>query len=355
MATPTIYLYGKIGYDISGKDISDRIQAYEQAGCKTLDVRIISPGGKMEDGFQIYNSIINSKMEITTYNDWMAASIAGVILLAGDKIKCTSNSMFMLHNPYILSGGGGDGDGDFIELCKQSLITTFVERTGNSADIISEMLNRTTWLNAKEMSDSKFVDEIYNNIRITKNIEVENYENIELVNSALEKIIYNNNMEDNKIQELENKIVEQKNNETKMNSEKEVLEKQIEAMKKENEKLVISIVENAYETRTIDASIKETLINIGKNDISILNVALAVFPSKKAVEAKPFVDVTAPIVNNAVDADKAKWSYTEWMDKDLEGLENLHKLNPDAVKELYNKSFKHIKILTEDGKVTNRK
>jgi ATP-dependent protease ClpP protease subunit len=101
----TIYIYGVIGgFDwdtYSYINTSNKfVQEFNELE-KTADiihVHINSPGGSIYDGMPIYNVLNNSKKTIYTYVDGLAASMASLIALAGDKVFGYRNSMFMVHN-----------------------------------------------------------------------------------------------------------------------------------------------------------------------------------------------------------------------------------------------------------------
>jgi ATP-dependent protease ClpP protease subunit len=62
-----------------------------------INIRINSPGGDMKHGNAIINAIRNSKAEIHTYNDGLAASMAADIWMAAPHRHMATNALLMIH------------------------------------------------------------------------------------------------------------------------------------------------------------------------------------------------------------------------------------------------------------------
>ena len=66
---------------------------------KDLNIHINSGGGSVFAGITIYNMLKNHSGFKTVYIDGLAASIASVIALAGDKVVMRTGSSLMIHKP----------------------------------------------------------------------------------------------------------------------------------------------------------------------------------------------------------------------------------------------------------------
>lgn len=156
-----ILIYDEIGYwDINAKDLARDLK--DIGNVSNIDVRINSPGGSVFDGTAIYNLLKNHNAEVTVYIDGLAASIASVIAMAGDKIVMAENALMMIHNPW--SGVWGEADdmrkeAEVLDKIKDSIIATYVSRTGKTADELSAMMDEETWLDATEAVELGFADE----------------------------------------------------------------------------------------------------------------------------------------------------------------------------------------------------
>lgn len=130
-----------------------------------INIHINSPGGSLYHAFPIFNAIRNSKKEIHTYNDGLAASAGGLLLLAGKKVHTAKNGILMIHNAMAWAYGNSD---DFRETMKTLdtydgiIAKLFAERTGMSEEAVKEKyLNyKDHWLDAEEALEAGFIDEI---------------------------------------------------------------------------------------------------------------------------------------------------------------------------------------------------
>src|SRR5690606_3727010 len=82
---------------------------------KDLNIYINSGGGSVFAGMAIYNMLKRHEGFKTVYVDGLAASIASIIALAGDKVVIPSNAYFMIHKPW--SWGMGDAN-DFRQIAE---------------------------------------------------------------------------------------------------------------------------------------------------------------------------------------------------------------------------------------------
>ena len=82
-----IYIYDPIGG--WGDDVikaKQFILDLKKITAKVIHLHINSPGGDIFDGNAIYNALINSGKTIYTYIEGLAASMASVVALAGEKV-----------------------------------------------------------------------------------------------------------------------------------------------------------------------------------------------------------------------------------------------------------------------------
>jgi len=168
----TIYIYGVIGgldWDTyeeinTAAKFTDEFREIEK-DADTIHVRINSPGGYVFEGLAIYNVLFASEKKIITYNDGLCASMAAVILLAGDEIHAFSNSLLMVHN----SSSGFYGNKKEVEeqlkaseKIDKALGTAIELRLGISAEEVAEKyLNyKDNWFTAEEALVANFYDQI---------------------------------------------------------------------------------------------------------------------------------------------------------------------------------------------------
>ena len=161
-----IWIYEEIGEDFwSGSGITAKSFQKElsEIKAKQIDLHINSPGGLVFDGITIYNLLKQHPASVTTYIDGLAASIASVIALAGDKVVMAENALFMIHKASGMVIGTSDDMRDFAEKLDKvngSIATTYTSKTKKDESEISAMMAAETWLTADEALDFGFVDEI---------------------------------------------------------------------------------------------------------------------------------------------------------------------------------------------------
>ena len=158
---PILLIDKHIGFDsedgqgIDGSLFAQELLSLDGLGKKVIKVWINSPGGVVTDGYSIFNAILKTKTKVDTYCTGCAASIAGVIFLAGRNRIMSDYSWLMYHLPF-------GGDDKSLNLITDSLIRMVCSRTGKSEDFIKKMLTRETFILADEAYDMGFCTEVEN-------------------------------------------------------------------------------------------------------------------------------------------------------------------------------------------------
>lgn len=127
-----------------------------------VTVRINSPGGDVSAGVAIYNYLNEHDGDVTVKVDGIAASIASLISMAGDKIIMLPGSMMMVHNPWTFAAGNADDMEQVVEMLKktgESMVPIYVARTGQSEEKVKELLKAETWMTAEDAVELGFADE----------------------------------------------------------------------------------------------------------------------------------------------------------------------------------------------------
>lgn len=158
-----IWLYEDIGEGwfggISAKKFADELKA--AGDVKDIYVRINSVGGNVFDGIAMYNSLKRHQAHISVSIDGIAASIASVIAMAGDKIDMAENASMMIHDPWTLAFGSAPDlrkQADELDKIRDNIATTYQAKSSLDADRISGMMAEETWMTASEALDFGFVD-----------------------------------------------------------------------------------------------------------------------------------------------------------------------------------------------------
>lgn len=137
----------------------------------TLNVYINSPGGDVFEGNAIYNMLKRHKAEIIVHVDGLAASIASIIAMAGDKINMPANTMMMIHNAWTYAAGNAKDLRDIadnLDKVNTSLRQAYLNKAGYKLDeeTLIQLMDNETWLTAQECFDYGLCDEVENDVQI---------------------------------------------------------------------------------------------------------------------------------------------------------------------------------------------
>ncbi|EHW9963248.1 Clp protease ClpP [Escherichia coli] len=168
-----IFIYEEIGgFGVTAKQFAEDLKALGDVS--HINLRIHSPGGDVFEGIAIYNLIRNHPADITVYIDGVAASMASVVAMAGDRVVMPENAMMMIHKPWGISGGNAGDMRDYADLLDKVetvLIPAYARKTGKSAQEITAMLEDETWMDGKECLKHGFADELLPSVRAMARIE----------------------------------------------------------------------------------------------------------------------------------------------------------------------------------------
>ena len=142
--------------DKAPKDVQEFLDQLE--GITKINVHINSGGGSVFGGIAIYNILKRYDAEIIVYVEGLAASIASVIAMAGDKIIIPANAMMMIHKPSSTTWGNADDMrkmADVLDGCQKVILNTYMQhvKEGISEDDINDLMNAETWKNGKEWEE----------------------------------------------------------------------------------------------------------------------------------------------------------------------------------------------------------
>jgi ATP-dependent protease ClpP protease subunit len=154
-------------YGINGRSFLKDLKAIGQVS--VLNVHINSPGGDVFEGNTIYNLLKNHPATVNVYVTGLAASIASVIAMAGDKIIMPKNAMMMIHDPAMMAFGTADDmrkNAGTLDKVKQTLVAAYQTKTGLNEAEIKTIMTDETWFTADEAVAMKFADEVADEVKI---------------------------------------------------------------------------------------------------------------------------------------------------------------------------------------------
>lgn len=132
---------------------------------KDISLYINSPGGHVTSGLAIYDTMLHIRPKISTVCVGQAASMATLILAAGEKGKryALPNSRMMVHQP----SGGYQGTATDIEIqwkematLKTLLVNLYSQHTGQGAAKVEAALDRDKYLSPSEALTFGLVDHV---------------------------------------------------------------------------------------------------------------------------------------------------------------------------------------------------
>jgi ATP-dependent Clp endopeptidase proteolytic subunit ClpP len=158
---PALYIYDEIGYfGQTAKGLADDLRALDAS---ELDVHINSPGGDIFDGLAIYQALKDHKASVTIRIDGLAASIASVIAMAGDKVVMAPKSSLMIHDGWTMAVGSAKDmrkTADLLDKQSDIIASVYADKTGQPAAFWREIMGDDTWYNAEEALAAGLIDEI---------------------------------------------------------------------------------------------------------------------------------------------------------------------------------------------------
>ncbi|MEM7695649.1 MAG: ATP-dependent Clp protease proteolytic subunit [Pseudomonadota bacterium] len=149
-----VMIVGPITMDLA-RDVCQRLFALAHVSDDPITVVVSSPGGHVESGDMIHDTIGLIKPDVNMVGMGWVASAGALIYIAVPKERrfCTPNTRFLLHQP---SGGGG-GMATDIEIqareilkMRERLNILFAAATGQPAERIEEDTDRDYWMSADE-------------------------------------------------------------------------------------------------------------------------------------------------------------------------------------------------------------
>lgn len=132
---------------------------------KDISLYINSPGGSVYAGLGIYDTMQYIQSDVSTICTGMAASMAAVLLVAGEKGKrhALKHSRVMIHQPM----GGIQGQASDIEITsreiiklKKELYTIISNHSGQPYDKVYADSDRDYWMTSDEALEYGMIDNI---------------------------------------------------------------------------------------------------------------------------------------------------------------------------------------------------
>ena len=160
-----IFLVGPIEDHMANLVVAQLLYLESENPDKDIHLYINSPGGAVNAGLAIYDTMEFIKPDISTVCIGQAASMGAVLLAGGAKDKrfCLPHVRIMIHQPL----GGYQGQATDIEIhakeilrVREELNTILARHTGQSFEKIQEDTERDNFMNGEEAKEYGLIDEV---------------------------------------------------------------------------------------------------------------------------------------------------------------------------------------------------
>jgi len=160
-----IFLSGSIDDITANSVIAQLLFLEKEDNTKDIQMYINSPGGHVQSGMAIVDTMNHIKCDVSTIAVGWAASMGAIILTCGKKGKryALKNAEIMLHQPI----GGAEGQASDIEITAKHIVRTknklydlLVDRTGQDKSKIAADFDRDYWMSSDEAIEYGVIDKI---------------------------------------------------------------------------------------------------------------------------------------------------------------------------------------------------
>ena len=162
-----IVLSEGVGAATARKVIEQLLMLEADDSSKDIWMFVNSPGGEVNSGFGIYDTMRFIKPEVKVIVSGLAASIATVILMGAKKEHryAMPNARLLIHQPLI--GGSIHGQATDIEITAREIIKTrerlallYNKETGQPLERIQLDMERDYWMTAEEAKEYGLISRI---------------------------------------------------------------------------------------------------------------------------------------------------------------------------------------------------
>ncbi|MEU2730109.1 head maturation protease, ClpP-related [Streptomyces griseoviridis] len=127
-----------------------------------MRVRVNSPGGSVFEGVAIANALRSHPASVTVQVDGIAASIASVIAMAGDRVEMAPQTMMMIHDASGLCMGNSADMAEMeelLDLISDNIADAYAARAGGTREQWRQAMRDETWYLPEDAVAAGLADE----------------------------------------------------------------------------------------------------------------------------------------------------------------------------------------------------
>lgn len=173
-----ILIYDVIGsFDLTAKNI---IEELNNADGQDVLVRINSVGGDVFEGMAIYNALKKYNGRVKVEIEGLSASMASIIMLAGDEVSASENSLIMIHNPS--AGVMGESKdlskrAELLDKMKTQMVNIYTGATNIPENKVIKMMDEETWFTSEEALEVGLINSVTEAIKIAAHFDLKTITN----------------------------------------------------------------------------------------------------------------------------------------------------------------------------------
>lgn len=354
----------------SGKTFSAYFAELEKK-YKDIIIRMHCYGGEVFEGNMIYNTIANSKANVTIIIDGVAASMGSIVALAGATApKIARNAYMMIHCPSGRTSGNAAAhlaSAKLLRSMEKNFAKTYSQRTGQpETDVHKYFDGNDHWIDAEEALELGFASEIID--PVVKDIN--KIDKAEAKSMGVEAV-YGRYAAELKIEKPESKISDTKKSEmdkvtmiaryglesvTAESSDTAIFDAMDKKLQEEKDARIkaegkVAEIEKTNITSLIDAKASEEGVEMSdaeKANFKMIGETAGVEAMKMALQAvKPRQTITSQL-NGGKDGkrpegkggeDRKDWTWEDYQAKAPEDLEKMETGNKAEWERLYKAEF----------------
>jgi len=146
---------------VTSGSIIEKLAAHPDA--ERIDLFINSPGGEVFEGLAIMNVLKEHPAPVHVSVRGLAASIAGVIAMAGDHIQMGAGTFLMVHGAWTIAEGNAQdmrNTAALLDKIDGSIAGILAKRSGKDAKTVNKWMSTDTWFTAEEAVAAGLADRV---------------------------------------------------------------------------------------------------------------------------------------------------------------------------------------------------